>query len=687
MSLSNRQKLDKMIEIYDYMYYKGKVDPRKMQKEFNEVGDIINFWKNPFHCYSCGVYHKREMSCPYKFRTCNRCGSEEHTQYVCNDVNYINNRLYYCGCNVKLVKHQRGAHQSIIGTHCCECLEPCKFTEMEINDWNGKAKCNNCKRNDEREKQKKRDITPPMSPNPKKGKNVRFEDEEKSNEPLEQMDIDPKESQENNWNINSEELRENKWLGGWDNKNKESNELEVSNRLDKVLQSKFYEYCTCKYTLRTVNGYNNGGSRNNKAEKVPSVKARDAEGIYDKQNYFCKVKNNCPFHNQDICLCYTTIAEVCGKHGFHHIRKMTTGDCYQCYTDGTIERLRENHFAGSCPKCNERGGHSHYKCLLHKEWLDIGKKNCEKCERDDEQNLLDTMEKLLAKGYLAEILYKRSLAYKDCVDSKITEINAQPYDPENGLEGGRDYWKIRCESRIPQNDKDAMQIQMDKLKRELEDCKRQREEQEIMHKVIIEAKDKEIDILKEIFEGLESTGKDKEKRIQELNNTIAQQNMKIEETSSNNQQLWETVNQCNITIDQLATRNLELFLTIDSTNAGIEEIARESYSCSNSPILGPIRDQTYLVENIMKLRIMKEKVRQMDSLNFDDLKFKADTYDQMKEMYEQTYEEEQRKLINLSDKVHNFTNEAEDLDEEYAEQLRGLADTLLNLEEYEMMDY
>ena len=106
------------------------------------------------------------------------------------------------------------------------------------------------------------------------------------------------------------------------------------------------------------------------------------------------------------------------------------------------------------------------------------------------------------------------------------------------------------------------------------------EEQEIIHKEIINIKDR---------------------RIEELNDTIAQQNISIENGNEYLKQSEETINRLNHQI-------VELYASIDQTNAGIDLLVKDLQdSCTTSPIVGPIRDYEYLVKNAQALQDMKTK--------------------------------------------------------------------------------
>ena len=89
------------------------------------------------------------------------------------------------------------------------------------------------------------------------------------------------------------------------------------------------------------------------------------------------------------------------------------------------------------------------------------------------------------------------------------------------------------------------------------------EEQEIIHKEIINIKDR---------------------KIEELNNMIAQQNISIENGN-------EYLKQSEKTINQLNNQVVELYASIDQANAGIDLLVKGSQdSCTTSPIVGTIRE-------------------------------------------------------------------------------------------------
>jgi hypothetical protein len=170
MNQQNQDQLKIIKQMYHEVLNRRDIVPDRFQVEFKEIEGIIRFWENPNKCRNCRFYHIKDRSCPNTkyIRECNRCGSNEHLGTVCNDTTYISNRTYYCGCDYKEIKYNRGKYQTTVGTHCCECLRSYKITEMQISDKKILARCDDCRRESERRedeyermKENKRIITPP----------------------------------------------------------------------------------------------------------------------------------------------------------------------------------------------------------------------------------------------------------------------------------------------------------------------------------------------------------------------------------------------------------------------------------------------------------------------------------------------------------------------------------------------
>ena len=99
----------------------------------------------------------------------------------------------------------------------------------------------------------------------------------------------------------------------------------------------------------------------------------------------------------------------------------------------------------------------------------------------------------------------------------------------------------------------------------------------------------------------------KENRIQELNDTIAQQNQRLEELQQLNQDYYKIIEVLNYQITHgnqcLYTANINVDLIVHDTNQNTDQV-----SATTSPLIGPIHDINYTNENFVKLFKLKKKL-------------------------------------------------------------------------------
>ena len=138
----------------------------KSDRAYADIKSIIDFWNNPKKCRRCEYYHWQYARCPTN-EQCNRCNEKGHRGTVCNNVTYIYNLSYECGCFKWSVEHHRGLSTTKYSTHCCMCHKPKKIYEMQISKDKKRTRCNECKNKDEKKNNNelnKRQTTPPSSP-------------------------------------------------------------------------------------------------------------------------------------------------------------------------------------------------------------------------------------------------------------------------------------------------------------------------------------------------------------------------------------------------------------------------------------------------------------------------------------------------------------------------------------------
>jgi uncharacterized coiled-coil protein SlyX len=279
-------------------------------------------------------------------------------------------------------------------------------------------------------------------------------------------------------------------------------------------------------------------------------------------------------------------------------------------------------------------------------WLNGCETLCKNCDRIEKLERDEKNDKFYLKIARKVIEAKVEMKTAD----KNTNISEAPITVQINEE------KQKEEIIITNEEYNKMKELYEQKERELvymrEHYQKKLEEQEIIHKEIINIKDR---------------------RIGELNDTIAQQNISIENGN-------EYLKQSEETISRLNNQVVELYASIDQTNAGIDLLVKDSQdSCTTSPIVGPIREYEYLVKNAQALRDMKIKADQFNLINFnyiEELQIKAQNYD----LINTEMESEKMKLQHLSDLLHNYSTDVGDY--EISEELQTFADNLMNLNSY-----
>jgi len=169
----------------------------------------------------------------------------------------------------------------------------------------------------------------------------------------------------------------------------------------------------------------------------------------------------------------------------------------------------------------------------------------------------------------------------------------------------------------------------------------------------------------------------KEERINILNDTIAQQNIKIEKVEEENYLKLLTEQRYVESIDQLNKTIAELYNALSSTHIGIDLLIHEDkiVDGSTSPEIGPIHKQEFLFKNAETLRDFKEKANLYDKLDFYQImenEEKAQNYEELVRMWES----EKLRLTQLSDTINNYATEIGDY--EYSEEFEAFAESMIN---------
>ena len=172
-------------------------DPKKLKSEYDglrkkmQLREKLIYRNQPRQCNNCEENHILYF-CNYT--NCEICGIRGHQKQICDTPIYYMNLLYLCGCDARQCKRTRSrlnkennpaARNS---THCCKCNYPTRLEEMMM--YENRMICQQC---DNDIQNKKRMVTPPLSPRPDKASktiNEKFEDLPPPEDPIQEMELD-----------------------------------------------------------------------------------------------------------------------------------------------------------------------------------------------------------------------------------------------------------------------------------------------------------------------------------------------------------------------------------------------------------------------------------------------------------------------------------------------------------------
>ena len=172
-------------------------DPKKLKSEYDglrkkmQLREKLIYRNQPRQCNNCKENHILYF-CNYT--NCEICGIRGHQKQICDTPIYYMNLLYLCGCDARQCKRTRSrlnkennpaARNS---THCCKCNYPTRLEEMMM--YENRMICQQC---DNDIQNKKRMVTPPLSPRPDKASktiNEKFEDLPPPEDPIQEMELD-----------------------------------------------------------------------------------------------------------------------------------------------------------------------------------------------------------------------------------------------------------------------------------------------------------------------------------------------------------------------------------------------------------------------------------------------------------------------------------------------------------------
>ena len=148
----------------------------------------------------CKICRKTHLLYFCNHHNCEICGIRGHQKRVCDTPIYYINLLYLCGCDARKCKNIRSRlnkeNNSIArySTHCCNCNSPTPLESMM--KYNNKMICEYCE-TDKKSRSQKRLITPPLSPRPDKQMkpiNEVIEELPPPEDPIESMELDEPQS-------------------------------------------------------------------------------------------------------------------------------------------------------------------------------------------------------------------------------------------------------------------------------------------------------------------------------------------------------------------------------------------------------------------------------------------------------------------------------------------------------------
>ncbi len=438
----------------------------------------------PRGCSNCNQPGHTFHECPKTM--CNRCGEMGHIGKFCNDRTYLSLKNFQCGCNPTRILTRRDNNK--IDTHCCVCNKKELLTRMEKSVQGTKARCRECADKAERNDRGKRMLTPPMSPRETKRITTPT--------PYDAM-----------MELTLEEERKN----GETSKSHKTYAESVREGLERAVEKK---ELTKEEAFPTVGI--NGGKSLLTISKLQERAAKDAGIIQEEISHeTCK---NCKFEDEKSAM-YSRL------EGYNTV--------YYCsmacqYAMMVCQEMRRKMDEGELPTRNEID--KALQKLLHK-------------------FAYSTRYGKADKESIVEALYKRPIDEQACWQKaaqehikkeaeKLAEVMAEDMviEHENAPDG-LEYYKTM--DRWNKREIEQMKEENKKLQEEVERLKKELEEVKFVNGTLNEGAKTNQNLLellrKEIKEIKTKNNKDKsqevlelQKRNQELNDVIAQQNQSIE---------------------------------------------------------------------------------------------------------------------------------------------------------------
>jgi len=438
----------------------------------------------PRGCSNCNQPGHTFHECPKTM--CNRCGEMGHIGKFCNDRTYLSLKNFQCGCNPTRILTRRDNNK--IDTHCCVCNKKELLTRMEKSVQGTKARCRECADKAERNDRGKRMLTPPMSPRETKRITTPT--------PYDAM-----------MELTLEEERKN----GETSKSHKTYAESVREGLERAVEKK---ELTKEEAFPTVGI--NGGKSLLTISKLQERAAKDAGIIQEEINHEkCK---NCKFEDEKSAM-YSRL------EGYNTVYYCSMACQYAMMVCQEMKRKMDE---GELPTRNEID--KALQKLLHK-------------------FAYSTRYGKADKESIVEALYKRPIDEQACWQKaaqehikkeaeKLAEVMAEDMviEHENAPDG-LEYYKTM--DRWNKREIEQMKEENKKLQEEVERLKKELEEVKFVNGTLNEGAKTNQNLLellrKEIKEIKTKNNKDKsqevlelQKRNQELNDVIAQQNQSIE---------------------------------------------------------------------------------------------------------------------------------------------------------------
>ena len=438
----------------------------------------------PRGCSNCNQPGHTFHECPKTM--CNRCGEMGHIGKFCNDRTYLSLKNFQCGCNPTRILTRRDNNK--IDTHCCVCNKKELLTRMEKSVQGTKARCRECADKAERNDRGKRMLTPPMSPRETKRITTPT--------PYDAM-----------MELTLEEERKN----GETSKSHKTYAESVREGLERAVEKK---ELTKEEAFPTVGI--NGGKSLLTISKLQERAAKDAGIIQEEINH--KTCKNCKFEDEKSAM-YSRL------EGYNTVYYCSMACQYAMMVCQEMKRKMDE---GELPTRNEID--KALQKLLHK-------------------FAYSTRYGKADKESIVEALYKRPIDEQACWQKaaqehikkeaeKLAEVMAEDMviEHENAPDG-LEYYKTM--DRWNKREIEQMKEENKKLQEEVERLKKELEEVKFVNGILNEGAKTNQNLLellrKEIKEIKTKNNKDKsqevlelQKRNQELNDVIAQQNQSIE---------------------------------------------------------------------------------------------------------------------------------------------------------------